>query len=108
MAGQTPHRHRLRQITQILARHGLGHLTGVFGLERFVPFHKGLLGHPRRAEPYRQAEHTRMALEELGATFIKLGQIISTRADLVSPEYQAELTKLTIARYSSSDPSGFS
>jgi len=35
-----------------------------------------------------------MALEELGATFIKLGQILSTRADLLPPEYQAELAKL--------------
>jgi ubiquinone biosynthesis protein len=36
----------------------------------------------------------RQALEELGATFIKLGQILSTRADLLPPEYQAELAKL--------------
>jgi ubiquinone biosynthesis protein len=35
-----------------------------------------------------------MALEELGTTFIKLGQIISTRADLLSPDYQAELSRL--------------
>lgn len=35
-----------------------------------------------------------MALEELGATFIKLGQILSTRADLLPPDYQAELSKL--------------
>ena len=32
--------------------------------------------------------------EDLGATFIKLGQILSTRADLLPPEYLAELTKL--------------
>jgi ubiquinone biosynthesis protein len=35
-----------------------------------------------------------MALEELGATFIKLGQILSTRADLLPPEYLSELSKL--------------
>jgi ubiquinone biosynthesis protein len=39
---------RSRQIAEVLARHGLGYLVGVFGLERFVPFHRGLLGHPRR------------------------------------------------------------
>ena len=38
--------------------------------------------------------HLRLALEELGTTFIKLGQILSTRADLLPPDYLAELTKL--------------
>ena len=38
--------------------------------------------------------HLRLAFEELGTTFIKLGQILSTRADLLPPEYLAELTKL--------------
>ncbi len=85
---------RSRQIANILVRHGLGYLVGVFGLERFVPFHRGLLKHPRRAEPYTQPEHVRMALEELGATFIKLGQILSTRTDLLPPEYLAEFAKL--------------
>lgn len=39
-------------------------------------------------------EHLRSALEELGTTFIKLGQILSTRADLLPQDYLAELTKL--------------
>ena len=38
--------------------------------------------------------HLRLALEELGTTFIKLGQILSTRADLLPPEYLVELRKL--------------
>lgn len=85
---------RSRQIAQVLARHGLGFLVGVLGLERFVPFHKGLLKHPRRAQPYTRPEHVRMALEELGATFIKLGQMLSTRTDLLPPDYQTEFAKL--------------
>ena len=36
----------------------------------------------------------RMALTELGTTFIKLGQILSTRADLIGPELADELTQL--------------
>ncbi len=41
-----------------------------------------------------EPERVRMALTELGTTFIKLGQILSTRPDLVGPEMAAELTKL--------------
>ena len=88
------HAARYRQIAGILTQHGLGFLVGVLGLERFEPFHRGILGHARRDAPYTQAEHLRMALEDLGATFIKLGQILSTRADLLPPEYQLELVKL--------------
>ena len=88
------HIKRYRQIADALARHGLGYLVGVLGLDRFVPFHWGLLGHPRRAEPYTRPEHARMALEDMGAAFIKCGQILSSRPDLLPPEYQAELAKL--------------
>ena len=85
---------RYQEITEVLARHGLGFLVGVSGLERWVPFHQGLMGHERRTEPYTTPEHLRLALEELGPTFIKLGQLLSTRADLLPPQYQAELAKL--------------
>ncbi len=88
------HLRRYRQIAGVLSRHGLGYLVGTVGLERFVPFHRGLLGHPRRTTPYTQPEHIRMAVEELGTTFIKLGQVLSTRADLLPPEYLTELAKL--------------
>jgi ubiquinone biosynthesis protein len=88
------HGARYRQIADILARHGLGYVVGIGGLEQFVPFHRGVLGHPRRAEPYTRPEHVRLALEELGTTFIKLGQILSTRADLLPPDYLTELAKL--------------
>ena len=91
---QETHPGRLRQITGILLRHGLGYVVGIVGLERFVPFHRGLLGHDRRADPYTRPEHVRLALEELGTAFIKLGQILSTRPDLVPPAYQVELAKL--------------
>ncbi len=91
---RSTHRQRYREIAETLSRHGMGYLVGVVGLERQVPFHRGLLGHERRAEPYTRPEHVRLALEQLGATFVKLGQILSTRSDLLRPEYQAELAKL--------------
>lgn len=93
-AHRTSHAERYRQIASTAARHGLGYILGIVGLERFVPFHHGLLGHPKRAEPYTEPEHVRMALEELGATFIKLGQVVSTRGDIVPVAYQNELATL--------------
>jgi ubiquinone biosynthesis protein len=49
---------------------------------------------PSRDVANARPAHLRLALEELGTTFIKLGQILSTRADLLPPEYLTELTKL--------------
>lgn len=90
----TTHRSRYRRIAAILERHGLGLATGVLGLDGWIPFNKGILGHQRRDAPYTSPEHVRLALEELGPTFIKLGQLLSTRTDLLSPDYLAELAKL--------------
>jgi ubiquinone biosynthesis protein len=87
-------RHRLREIVSTMARHGFGFLVGQLGLEQVVPFQRGWLGHARRAEPYTRPEHIRLMVEELGATFIKFGQVLSTRPDLLPPDYVAELRKL--------------
>lgn len=72
-------------------RHGMGFLIGIVGLERFAPFRRGMAsggGWPS------QPERLRMVLEDLGPTFVKLGQILSTRADLLPPDFQRELTLL--------------
>lgn len=87
-------RRRYREIASILGRHGLGALTSGTGMTRLVPFHRGILGHSRRETPYSTAEHIRLALEEIGPTAIKLGQILSTRPDLVPAEFMSELEKL--------------
>jgi len=90
------HLRRYRQIAEVLARHGLSWLHSASGLERFRPFRPirlDLGDHPRTESP-TTPERVRLAIEELGATFIKLGQFLSTRADLLPPEYQTELAKL--------------
>jgi ubiquinone biosynthesis protein len=76
----------------VLARHGLGFLISITGLERFVLWQR--IFNRGYDQPLSRPEHVRKALEELGPTFIKLGQILSTRADLLPPAYQMELAKL--------------
>jgi ubiquinone biosynthesis protein len=88
------HLSRYREIASILARHGLGWVVLELGLGDLIPFHRGLLGHPRRDVPYSRPEHFRMALEDLGVVFIKLGQVLSTRPDMLPPDFVTEFARL--------------
>jgi ubiquinone biosynthesis protein len=88
------HLDRYRVIAETLARHGLGVLLGASGIERFIPFHRTLARYAHRSENYSTAQHVRLALEELGPTFVKLGQVLSTRSDLLPPAYLTELALL--------------
>jgi len=82
---------RTRQIARVLAGHGLESVADLAGLRRFIPRFRP---RARAAAPLTQAERVRVALGELGATFIKLGQMLSTRADLLPADLIAELSKL--------------
>jgi len=88
------HLDRYRVIAETLARHGLGVLLGASGIERYIPFHRSLARVAHRSENRSTAEHVRLALEELGPTFVKLGQLLSTRSDLLPPAYLTELARL--------------
>jgi hypothetical protein len=87
-------RRRLAQVAAVLSRHGAGYLLVRFGLADLLPLHKERLGRAARDEANTRPDHLRLALEELGTTAIKLGQILSTRADLLPPAYVDELAKL--------------
>lgn len=88
------HLDRYRVIGETLARHGLGVLLGASGIERYIPFHRQLARYTHRSESYSTAQHVRLALEELGPTFVKLGQVLSTRPELLPPAYVNELALL--------------
>ena len=81
LAGRT---RRYSQISRIIARHGL------------LPYLRG----GRRSElatadgRARLARSLRLALEDGGVTFVKLGQVLSTRRDLLPPEFTGELGRL--------------
>ncbi|HEY2435708.1 MAG TPA: AarF/ABC1/UbiB kinase family protein [Solirubrobacteraceae bacterium] len=85
--------HRERQIAEVLGRYGLSHLADVVGLKRLIGAADRLIGR-EPPEVHTEPEKLRLALEELGPTFIKLGQLLSTRADLLSDDYRSELSKL--------------
>ena len=92
---------RQREIVEILTRNGFGLLVAASGVGATGPGRKlaAALTPPgyRVDEALRSPVVVRRTLEELGPTFVKLGQILSTRADLVPPAYQAELAKLWTA-----------
>jgi len=87
---------RLNTIVGVLVRHGLGDVVHRLGLADKLERAGQAVMKPHaadlaRLEPPVQA---RLAMEELGPTFVKLGQILAGRADLFGPEWIAELEKL--------------
>ncbi len=87
---------RLNDIAGVLIRHGFGDAVRRLGLSETLAraghaLHWDHAGELARLEPPAQV---RRALEELGPTFVKLGQILAGRADLFGPEWIAEFAKL--------------
>jgi len=87
---------RARHIAEVLARNGLGFLVEQLGLSRFLRGwgRRRILGPSEEVAQRSIPQRVRYTLEELGPTYIKLGQVLSTRVDLLPPEYIAELSKL--------------
>jgi ubiquinone biosynthesis protein len=78
-----------------MARHGFGAIVAEMGLGGALNLPRRLLrGEPPPETRRTAAQHLREALEELGPTFIKLGQIASTRPEILPPAFIDELSKL--------------
>jgi ubiquinone biosynthesis protein len=87
---------RLLQIQRVLVRHGLDEIildTHLLRPLRFAFYLSPATWFERRKGGSR-AERIRLALEELGPIFVKFGQALSTRQDMLSPELADELAKL--------------
>ena len=82
---------RYAQIADILSKYGLS-----IGLEKIFPgrLKISIPGSGKPSEDTTIYERIRLALEELGPTFVKFGQIMSTRAELLPPEMIEQLKRL--------------
>lgn len=87
---------RLHQIASVFIRHGLGEFVQRIGLATVLERAGRILhwGEALEAVKLEPAERMRLALEELGPTFVKLGQVMATRVDLFPPRWIAEFEKL--------------
>ncbi|MEO1434724.1 MAG: AarF/ABC1/UbiB kinase family protein, partial [Bacteroidota bacterium] len=87
---------RVIEVIQVLRKYRLEELIFIFQLKKLVPKHKRIRwekGEARMVQ-YSLWERLRMALEELGPAFIKLGQVLSNRSDLLPDELLEQLEKL--------------
>ncbi len=87
---------RFRQILHIFIKYGFGNLIDYLGIDKFLEMSRNAIttGPKEKLEKIPQQVRLRMALANLGPTFIKLGQILATRPDLIPIEYTQELSKL--------------
>lgn len=85
---------RAWQIIKVSGRFGLVPLIQASGVNRWFGFRLWWRRMERRFQHIPPPVRLRLALSELGTTFIKLGQVLSARSDLLPPEYLAELSKL--------------
>jgi ubiquinone biosynthesis protein len=81
---------RFREILAILIKYDFGEFVHKSGFGKHIVTKKRL----KKIESINRHERIRMAIEEMGPTFIKFGQILADRPDLISVDLRAELKKL--------------
>ena len=88
------HFHRYREVASVLLKHGFGDLVRRLGLHRYLRLWRYRSGEHGTEYIPTSCERVRLALEELGPAFVKLGQVLSTRRDIVPAKLILELEKL--------------
>lgn len=88
------HLKRYRQIAVAFTRNGLGFVVRELGLHELLPLPKRLVAKRQQKRAKTTGERIRFIFEELGPTFIKMGQFASTRSDVLPEDIIQELEKL--------------
>lgn len=88
------HLKRYRDVAKVLARHGFGFFVEEIGLLHMLSLPKRLFTDMEEIDPKSVGERIRQVIEELGPTYVKIGQIASTRGDVIPAEILHELEKL--------------
>lgn len=84
-------RARLKEISTVLIRYGLQDVIRLLGLSNLL---SGAEGSSERQDGQTLPQRLRAALEALGPTFVKFGQILATRSDLLDASWTDELDRL--------------
>ena len=88
---------RYRTILGVLIKYGFGHFVEQLNIDYYLELGKRLVTLdkiPKDLERLSQPQRLRLVMEELGPTFIKLGQLLSTRPDVLDKAYIDEFSKL--------------